>query len=364
MAGTQAWVLGASGRTGSLIATALHEAGVALTLVGRNRTRLQALATRLDGAPRVLAAGLDQTLLELATARPGVVVSTVGPFAATAARVARACPAGTHYVDVSNELSAATDILALDRQAATTDRAFVTGAGFGVLATEAVVLELCAGRPRPAAVRTDALAAVALAAGVVGPALAATIVEVVSFGGREVRGGRLVRAGTGGHFAQLTTPDGDVLGTGAGASAELIAAWRASDADTVVAASPAAPSNPVVRAVLPVLGGLVRLPGVGGLATRAVARIPIRAQPMPRTSSWGHARVRWPDGTVREGWLQAGEATQFTAAVAAGVTRRLLDGGGRPGAHTPGALFGPELAHEAGATVVVDDPSSGQDGSR
>lgn len=361
MVSREAWVLGASGRTGSLIAAALHEAGVGLTLVGRDRGRLERLAARLDGAPRILAAGLDQALLELAAARPGVVVSTVGPFAATAARVARACPPGTHYVDVSNELSAATDILALDRQAAATDRVFVTGAGFGVLATEAVVLELCAGRPRPAAVRTDALAAVALQAGVVGPALAATIVEVVSVGGREVRDGRLVRAATGGHFAPITTPDGDLLGTGGGASAELIAAWRASDADAVVAASPAAPSNPAVRALLPVVTRLVNLPGAGGLATRAVARIPIRAQPMPRTSSWGHARVRWPDGQVRDGWLRSGEATQFTAAVAAGVTLRLLNGEVRPGAHTPGALFGPELAREAGATFVIDNSPATQD---
>lgn len=363
MGSTETWVLGASGRTGSLIAANLHEAGVALTLVGRDRTRLERLAARLGGKPRILAGGLDEALDQLAAARPGVVISTVGPFASTAVAVSRACPDGTHYVDVSNELSATQDVLALDRQAAATNRVLVTGAGFGVLATEAVVLRLCQGRPRPESVRTDALAAITLEAGVVGPALAATIVEVVSSGGAEVRGGRMVPAAAGGHFSSLTTPDGDVLSTGGGASAELVAAWRASDADSVVAASPAAPSNPVVRAVLPVVATLFRLPGVSGLATRAMARIPLRAQSMPRTSSWGHASVRWPDGQVREGWLRVGEGTQFTATVAALVAQRLLAGEGRPGAHTPGALFGPELAEAASATFVIDQPTT-EDGRR
>jgi hypothetical protein len=73
---------------------------------------------------------------------------------------------------------------------------FVTAAGFvGVLATESVLLRLCAGRPPASRVRVDAMAAIALDAGVVGPALAATIVEVVSFGGREVRDGRLCLPG-------------------------------------------------------------------------------------------------------------------------------------------------------------------------
>lgn len=359
----EAWVLGASGRTGSLIATYLHGSGVPLVLVGRDRARLEALAASLDGEPRVLAADLEQALAEIAEARPGVVVSTVGPFAATAARVAAACPPGTHYVDVSNELSAAQDVLAMDGAAAADGRVLVTGAGFGVLATEAVVLSLCRDRPRPASVRTDALASVALGAGRVGPALAATIVEVLRAGGREVAGGRVVRAPTGGHHRSITTPDGDVMATGGGASAELLAAWRASGAHVVVAASPAAPSSPVVRAVLPVLGALLGLPGVGGLATRAIARIPLREQPMARTSSWGHARAQWSDGQVREGWLRTGDGVRFTAAVAAEVARRLLDGRGRPGAHTPGALFGPGLAEAVGATITVDGAPRGSEGS-
>lgn len=353
----EVWVLGASGRTGRAIAARLHADGVPLVLFGRDRTRLQEVAEALDGAPRLVVGLLDQAIAELARCgdrAPAVVVSTVGPFTTTALAVARACPPGTHYVDVSNELGAAQDVLALDRQAAAAGQVLVTGAGFGVLATEAVVLRVCQGQPRPASVRTDALASVALEEGRVGPALAATIVQVVAHGGREVRAGRLVRARAADHFAQITTPDGDALTTGSGASAELVAAWRASGADTVIAASPAAPSRALVRAALPALSALLRLPLVAAAATWAIARIPLRATAMSRASSFGHAVVTWPNGQVRHGWLRAGEATDFAAAVAAQVAVRLRAGQGRPGAHTPGALFGAELAEAVGASITVE----------
>lgn len=55
-----------------------------------------------------------------------------------------------------------------------------------------------------------------------------------------------------------------------------------------------------------------------------------------------------------DGWFRRGDGTDFTASVAADVTRRLLRGEGRPGAHTPGALFGPELAEAVGGEFILD----------
>lgn len=360
---SEVWVLGATGRTARAVSRRLHDAGVPLVLVGRDRGRLEAAVAELDGAPRLLAGSLNSTLAGLAQDPPGVVVNTVGPFTSTAPQVVRSCPTETAYVDVSNELASVEQLLAQEGRAAASGQVLVTGAGFGVLGTESVVLRLCAGRPPAATVRVDALPAVALEAGVVGPALAATIVEVIVGGGREVRQGRLVRSRPAGHYQQLTTPDGEVLGAGSGPNGELIAAWRASRADSVIAASSAAPSNALLRAAVPAVTALVRLPGAGRLAARAIARIPLRAQAMPRPSSWAHARAQWASGEVREGWLRVGDGTDFTAAVTVEVTRRLLNGDGRPGAHTPGALFGPELAEACGGQFVLDDSDESGRGS-
>jgi hypothetical protein len=91
------------------------------------------------------------------------------------------------------------------------------------------------------------------------------------------------------------------------------------------------------------------LPDGSTRVTAAQVRLPPPAQ---KLDSWTHARVQWPDGRVREGWLRAVEAMACTNAVTTGVTLRLANNEGRPGACTPGALFGPVLAVEGGQFVV------------
>ncbi len=350
----EVWVLGATGRTGRAVATRLHERGVPLVLVGRNRVRLDGVVAALGGAPRLLAGTLTSALAALARQAPAVVVNTVGPFTTTALHVARACPPGTHYVDVANELQAVQGILELDREAAAADQVFVTGAGFGVLATESVLLRLCAGQPPASRVRVDAVASLATEAGVIGSALAHSIVDGIPSGGWEVRHGRLAPAPVFGEPTRLTTPDGAVVSTASLPSGELLAAWRASQADDVVAASSVAPTGAVVRLVMPAVIFVCRIPGVTGFAASRLARVKLRAQDRPRPHSWGHARAEWSSGTVREGWLRAGDAHTFTAVATAEVAHRLLRGEGRPGAYTPGALFGAQLAEAVGGAFLID----------
>ena len=69
----------------------------------------------------------------------------------------------------------------------------VTGAGFGVLATESVVLRMCEGRPAPARVRVDAIPSLATEKGVIGSALAGSMLDGAPAGGLRVEHGRLVR---------------------------------------------------------------------------------------------------------------------------------------------------------------------------
>jgi hypothetical protein len=86
----------------------------------------------------------------------------------------------------------------MDREAAATGRTLVCGAGFGVLATESILLHLLADEEKPSRVRVDAVASVAIEPGALGEALAATIVHALLDGGREVRQGRMARARAGG----------------------------------------------------------------------------------------------------------------------------------------------------------------------
>lgn len=346
------WVLGATGRSGRLIAALLHKAGVPVVLAGRDRTRLAAAAAEIGGDPKLVVGELAEVLAEVGKQAPAVVVNTVGPFTATAARVARALPAGTHYVDIANEYPAVEAILALDRKAQAAGQVLVAGAGFGVLATESVALKVCADRPPAKRLRVNALAAVAGETGTVGAALAGSIVEVLTFGGGYLHNGRLVRARLASDPMRLTTPDGHAMTTVTGPSGELLAAWRASGAETVVVGSGLVPTNPVLAYVLPAIRALLRVPAVGRFAANRLAGVTVKASERTRPS-YAHARAEWATGEVREGWLRTGDGGDFTAAAAAEVAHRLQRGEGRPGAHTPGTLFGPQLAEAAGAEWVM-----------
>jgi len=120
----------------------------------------------------------------------------------------------------------------------------VTGAGFRVLATESVVVRLCQGRAAARRVRTDAVPSVALEAGMLGEALAATIIDGFPEGGRRYTNGQLVKARIGGEHEHLALPDGSPVTTASVPLGELIAAQRASAAPFVVSASSEIPNSP------------------------------------------------------------------------------------------------------------------------
>ncbi|ANZ43424.1 hypothetical protein BBK82_40305 [Lentzea guizhouensis] len=272
-------------------------------------------------------------------------------YAETSTTIARACLPGGHYLDQAADLTSVPRLLGLHDEAAAAGSTFVTGAGFGVLATEAVVAALCEGRPVPAEVRVDALASVAVEAGALGTALAASLVDVLATGGRRYATGAgrgTPRAGGGSCPARRRA-----VTSAEAPSAELVAAQRASGAPDVTATTAMMPASPALRAVLTVVGRLLALEPLRRMAVRRLAGITGKPAPRPRTHSWGHAVVTWPDGTTREGWLKTGEAMDFTAGASAEVAVRLARGEGKPGAYTPAAAFGPGLAAAAGGELII-----------
>ena len=348
------WIVGATGRVGRAVVARLVESNIVPVLVGRDRQRLSQVAASHEKELRTIVAGSPEEMAtEISQQRPAVVINTIGPFTETALLIARACLPCSHYIDLANDVIAVSALLDLHEKAVAAGCTLVTGAGFGVLATESVVLKLCRDRPTPDRVRTDALASVSIEAGVIGEALAATIIDGLPYGGRSYKNGRLVRNRIGSSLSTITLPDGSRVAAASVPFGELVAAQRASGAPNVLAASSEVPSGPAVRAMLPLASALAHLKPLRTFAKRRLARLKISARERPREHSWGHASVQWPDGTHQEGWLRTGDAQEFTAAVATEVAKRLLTGEGRPGAYTPGALFGPELAEAAGGAFLL-----------
>jgi short subunit dehydrogenase-like uncharacterized protein len=326
--------------------------GADVVLVGRDETRLSELARSLSGPSRTLVASGVSELVELVVERkPAVLVNTVGPFGDTALVVASAClRAGSHYLDLANELDPVRALLDLDASARTAGVTLVTGAGFGVLATESLVIEL-RGHRAPA---ERAWAAALPGVDGLGSAVLASSIDVIAVGGRRYRDGRLVRTRFGAEHTDIPLPDGQTRDAVAAPTGELEAAHRASGAGDVVCYSSEVPNGRLVRAVLPVVSTLLALKGVRAVAHWLVARLRLTPPVTAAEQSWAYARLEWADGNQRQAWLHTGEGYQFTAAVAAAVARRLVEGTARTGASTPGALFGVALAREAGAQIIQD----------
>jgi short subunit dehydrogenase-like uncharacterized protein len=331
----------------------LSEAGHTVVLAGRDVTRLESVATELGGA-EIVSGSLESLLAQMRIAEPAVVVNTIGPFARTSVLVIAACPPGTHYVDIGNEFQGVLAVLDGHGRAIADGRTVVTGAGFGVLATESVVVRLCEGRPAPARVRVDAIPSLATQKGFVGEALAGSMLNGAPDGGRRVEHGRLVRFPIAGAPQMLTLPTGDKVTTSALPTGDLIAAWRASRADSVISATSMIPSGPAIRAGFPVVSMLMHWSALRRFTIRRLARIPVKEHDRPTEFSWGHAWVCWTDGSVREAWLRLGDAQVFTVAVTAEIARRLLVNQVKPGAYTPAALFGAFLATDVGAEFVTE----------
>jgi short subunit dehydrogenase-like uncharacterized protein len=368
---SEVWILGGTGRSGRVIAAELLARGISPVLVGRDAARLSE-AARLAGHGRTVVAGsIDAMMAEIRRQRPSVVINTIGPFAATAAPIARACLPGSDYIDLANDVASVLAVLGLDADAAAAGRTMVTGSGFGVTATESVVITLCQGRPAPARVRVDMIPSLETGAGVIGEALAGTLLDGLPgvegggrYDGRRYQDGRLARMRLGGEAASLTLPDGARVTTAGMPLGELVAAQRASGAPSVISASSEVPASPVFRAVLPLATALLAIGPLRDFAKRRLAQVKLSARPRPREHSWGHARVEWADGTVREGWLRLGDAQTFTGAVPAEAARRLLAGEGRPGACTPAAIFGPSLALACGGEYLISDEAGQLAGGR
>lgn len=354
------WVLGATGRSGRAIAAKLAAGGSAPVLVGRNTQRIDALAASLGGRG-VTAQTPAQMAAAIRREGPAVVINTVGPFQHTASELSDATLAAGSYVDLANDVETFRQHRGRDAAARRNGHTIVTGAGFGVTATESILTRLMDGRPTAARARVDMIPSMAIASGALGEALAASLLHGLPgvpgggrFRGRRIVDGRLAPVAIGGRRHTLVTPDGDSVSSALVPFGDLLAAERASGAPFVEAGSSEAPSGALrqaMRAALPLLhvGALRRL------ATRRLAAVTVSERSAPRAHSWAHAEVRWPDGTVRSGWLAMGDAGDATATVAAEVALRLARGEGRPGSYTPAALFGCDLAEACGGEYLLAD---------
>jgi saccharopine dehydrogenase (NAD+, L-lysine-forming) len=296
-----------------------HEAGrrdAQLVLAGRRADQLVQLASTFrPGQARAAIVDLGQPEhLDALIAEVDVVINTVGPFNRLAAPViAASLRARRPYVDLANELSAVRALLDRHEEARRQDVTLVTGAGFGVVATEALAIMLARASQQP--LDTIRVAA-APAVGYASPGVQATYSDALAEGSPQYVANELVVRPVGEGATTLEFPDRPRRAIPAPVG-DLLAARRATHAPNVVAYAPL----PAEHAS-----------GNGELRSTAMA------------AGWTR------DGRRLDTSLTFGEGLQASAAIAVEVAIRTV-ASPCAGTWTPCQVFGPELAAACGAVV-------------
>jgi short subunit dehydrogenase-like uncharacterized protein len=125
-------LLGATGYTGQRVLRELLARGEEPTLVGRNRTKMLALADRLEADLPAAEVDVTSTADLARLLEPSdVVLSTVGPFMQLGmATVTAAAQAGAHYLDSAGEGSFVRRVFGLDSVAAARGATVVPAFGY------------------------------------------------------------------------------------------------------------------------------------------------------------------------------------------------------------------------------------------
>lgn len=137
------WMIyGANGYTGKLIAAEAARRGYQPILAGRNQAVITELAAKLNLPYRCFALeSSHQTKQHLNDV--GLVLNCAGPFEETAQVMREACLAnGSHYLDITGELSVLESSCALDEEARKQGIAIISGVGFDVVPTDVLAHEL------------------------------------------------------------------------------------------------------------------------------------------------------------------------------------------------------------------------------
>ncbi len=134
-------IYGAYGYTGELIARQAVSNGHKPVLAGRNASKLQQLSRALGLSAIVV--DLQDNALEQALSGVDLVIHCAGPFSLTAEPMLRACIAsGTHYQDISGEISVYQLAHSFDEEAKTAGVVLCPGTGFDIIPTDCLAMAL------------------------------------------------------------------------------------------------------------------------------------------------------------------------------------------------------------------------------
>ncbi len=180
---------GANGYTGELIARYAQQYNLQPVLAGRRKELIGPLAGKLNLPYKIFDLG-DSTALVDALKDVKVVLHAAGPFQFTAKQMINAClQTGTHYLDINGDIAVFEMIKQYDAAAKKAGIMLLPGAGFDVVPTDCIALQLK--KLLPGAI-TLQLAFTTLGGGL-SHGTATTIAHKLGEGGAARKDGKIIR---------------------------------------------------------------------------------------------------------------------------------------------------------------------------
>jgi len=330
-------VYGAYGYTGELIAREAASRDVEFAVAGRNGTKTRGLGIEL---------GVDSRVFEADQARENldgidVVLNCAGPFADTYEPLVEAClETGTHYADITGELSVFEALAERDREAGQAGICLLPGAGFDVTPTDCLAGHLHDRLPAATHLRLGVEAPTGISGGTL-----ASVLEHAGGGGRVRRDGRVVEAPVAGESRTIDFGAGprNAVSVPLGDVSTAYYTTGIPNIDTYLAVPGYLQS--VLRASNYATGLLAVDPvreGLQQLARVLVDGPSAEARERGRVLVWGEAEA---DGETVTSRLVTPETYALTVDAATTAATR-LDGADISGFHTPASAFDPGFVLE------------------
>lgn len=332
-------IYGATGYVGEATARHAVQTGLRPILAGRDATALARLAGELGVEYRAFGLG-DAGAIDRALREVAVVLHCAGPFVHTYRPVVEGClRSGAHYLDLTGELPVYEAIALRDADAKASGVMLMPGVGFDVVPTDCLAMHLK--QRLPTATRL-ALAFQSVGPGGLPPGTQRTVIELLPYGDRVRRNGRLeVRTGA---------PTSRVIDFGSGPVEGTQLTWG----DVFTAFYSTGIPNIEDYTVLPkaVRRQMGLLSRVRPLARLGVVRALLRRGVRPGPTAAARARTVthvWGEvvddaGRSAVARLHGPEAgVEWTMRAALSVVRRVLAGDAPPGYRTPAMAYGADL---------------------
>lgn len=340
---------GANGYTGELIARYASLYNLQPILAGRRKELIEPLANKLNLPYKIFDLD-DRVALHAALKEVKAVIHAAGPFQFTARQMIEAClQTGTHYLDINGDIAVFEMIKQYDAAAKKAGIMLLPGAGFDVVPTDCIALQLKKLLPDAVALQL----AFASEGGGLSHGTATTMAGKLGEGGAARKEGKIIRTTLGqkGMWVDfLNAPGGGtkkifVMSIPWG---DVSTAYFTTGIPNIETYTGIAKKTYTILKLQPVFNWLLRTTFVRNFIKKKINQRPAGPSDEQRSKAmamiWGQAKnAAGKTATVR---LSGPEGYTLTTHSALLIVQKVLNGNFVAGYQTPAAAYGENLVME------------------